>query len=110
MIKGKINYSNLLRINNTTDGETIEMKVRRITENNEPITDSAPEIFTEKKDGVLPGYDIRSDRFDIAIDAMDKVTGMKRAKRDDIGDTSKGDEGQKTEGTETPANGGSEGE
>lgn len=110
MIKGRINYSKLLKVNNTTEGETIEMKVRRVTENNEPITDSAPEIFTEKKDGVLPGHDIRTDRFDVAIEAMDKVTGMKRAKKDQLGDTSKEGEGQKTEGTEGGANEGSKSE
>ena len=31
------------------EGETIETKVARITQNKEPITDSAPIIFTEKK-------------------------------------------------------------
>lgn len=43
------------------EGETIETKVARITQNKEPITDSAPIIFTEKKDGVLPAYNIRPD-------------------------------------------------
>ena len=38
----------------------IEEKVRRIVNNNEPITDGAPIIFTEKKDGVLPEYNIRT--------------------------------------------------
>ena len=28
------------------DGEMLETKVRRITENNEPITDGAPTIYT----------------------------------------------------------------
>ena len=31
------------------EGEQIEAKVRRIVNNNEPITDGAPIIFTEKK-------------------------------------------------------------
>ncbi len=50
--------------------------------NGEPISDGAPIIHTERKDGVLPAYDIRTDRFEIAIEAMDKVTGSKLAKRD----------------------------
>ena len=33
-------------------GESIENKVRRITENNEPITDGAPIIYTNRDDGV----------------------------------------------------------
>lgn len=32
-----------------------------------------PTIYTEKKDGVLPEYDIRTDRFEVALDAMDKI-------------------------------------
>ena len=57
----------------TYEGETIETKVNRIVNNGEPITDGAPIIYTERKDGVLPEYDIRTDRWDITIDAMDKV-------------------------------------
>ena len=63
------------------EGETIETKVARITQNKEPITDSAPIIFTEKKDGVLPAYNIRTDRFDIALEAMDKI-GKSKAKKE----------------------------
>lgn len=61
----------------TYDGETIENKVMRVTENNEPITDGAPLIFTAKKDGVQKGYDIRADKWDIAIDAMNQVNEEK---------------------------------
>ena len=64
------------------EGETIETKVARIVQNKEPITDGAPIIFTEKKDGVLPAYNIRTDRWDIAENAMDKVNAAKMAKRD----------------------------
>lgn len=65
----------------TQEGETIETKVARIIQNKEPITDGAPIIFTEKKDGVLPAYNIRTDRFDIALDAMDKI-GRSKAKKE----------------------------
>ena len=44
----------------TKEGEYIEEKVRRITENNEPIEDGAPIIYTERKDGVNPAYNIRT--------------------------------------------------
>lgn len=64
----------------TYEGETIEMKVARVVENNEAITDGAPIIYTEKKDGVKPEFDIRTDRFDIALDAMDKVAASEIAK------------------------------
>ena len=59
-----------------------ESKVNRIVNNGEPITDGAPIIYTERKDGVLPEYDIRTDRWDIAIEAMDKVNMDRFAKRE----------------------------
>ena len=72
-----------LIINTSVEGETIEMKIERITVNREPITDGATLIYTERKDGVLAGYDIRTDRFEIAIDAMDKVSKTNQAKREE---------------------------
>lgn len=66
------------------EGETIEKKVARITLTKEPITDTAPIIYTEKKDGVLPAYNIRTDRFDLAIDAYDKIEMERIAKKNQI--------------------------
>lgn len=63
-------------------GDSIECKVRKILEAKEPIKDGAPLIYTERKEGVLPGYNIRTDRFEVAVDAMDKVTKSKVAKRE----------------------------
>ena len=68
-----IKRSTLIQRNTSTVGEYIEIKIERIVTQNEPIEDGAPLIYTEKSDGVLPEYDIRSDKFDIAIDAMDKA-------------------------------------
>ena len=68
------------------EGEQIEEKVRRIVNNNEPITDGAPIIFTEKKDGVRPEYNVRTDRWDIAITAMDKVNTDRIARRENKAD------------------------
>ena len=64
----------------TFEGESIEEKVQKLIENNEPITDGAPIIYTEKKDGVLPQYDIRTDKWDIAQSAMDLANASKIAK------------------------------
>ena len=57
----------------TVDGETIERKVERIVHNGDKITDGAPLNYTEKKDGVVAGYNIRTDRFEVAAEAMDAV-------------------------------------
>ena len=52
------------------EGETIEEKVRRVVETKEPIEDGAPLIYTPKEDGVIAAYNIRTDRWEIAQDAM----------------------------------------
>lgn len=62
------------------EGEPIEDKIRRILDENEPITDGAPVIYTDKKDGVRPEFDIRADKWDIAIQAMDKVSNYEASK------------------------------
>lgn len=66
-----------------TEGETIEDKVHRMTVNKEPIKETmkGTEIFTERKLGVLPATNIRTDRFDVAIDGMDIVHKSTEAKR-----------------------------
>lgn len=70
-----------LVVNKGYQGETIEQKVNRIVNNKEPIEDSAPLIYTDRKEGVLPDYNPRADRWDHALDAMDAVTKSHKAKR-----------------------------
>lgn len=71
-----------MKVNNAYEGERIEEKMERIINNNEPISDGAPLIYTERKDGVQPEYNIRADKWDIAIDAMDKVAESNKLQRD----------------------------
>lgn len=59
------------------EGENIITKVRRIVDENEPLEDGAPIIYTEKKDGVRPEFDIRTDKWDIAMNAMDRYSAYK---------------------------------
>lgn len=59
------------------EGENILTKIRRILDENEPLTDGAPLIYTPKEDGVKPEYDIRTDKWQIAINAMDRVNAYK---------------------------------
>ena len=56
------------------EAESIEEKVRRVVNQNEPIEDGAPIIFQERGDGVKPEFNIRTDRWEVAIEAMDKVS------------------------------------
>lgn len=48
-------------------------KLRKIKEEKGVTEQITPSIYTEKKDGVLPGYDIRTDRFEVAREAMEKL-------------------------------------
>ena len=85
------------------EGESIEEKVAKLIENNEPITDGAPIIYTEKKDGVLPQYDIRTDKWDIAQSAMDlanaskivKSKGLKKPEQEQNKEPQKGEQQNK---------------
>lgn len=67
---------------NTTDidfnthekAETLEEKIERFIYGGESMDDQvAPMIYTERKDGVGAGYNVRTDRFEVAVEAMDKV-------------------------------------
>ncbi|AXH77322.1 MAG: hypothetical protein [Microviridae sp.] len=73
-------------INNTKsdEGETIEAKVKRMVYEKEPIKDGAPLIWTDRKDGVNSAYNIRTDRWEIATETMDKLLKSRQAKREDI--------------------------
>lgn len=82
MYKFKKAKKSTIRSVEVLEGETLEEKIRRIIHNGEPITDGSPEIFTERKDGVLPETNIRTDRWEIAADAMDKIAGSIEARRD----------------------------
>ncbi|AXH76210.1 MAG: hypothetical protein [Microviridae sp.] len=73
-----------MKLDNTKPGETIEDKVTRLIQNKEPIKDGAPIIFTDRAHGVNPAYNIRTDRWEIAVDAMEKVAKMKAAKKEDV--------------------------
>lgn len=59
----------------TYEAEPREVKLRKIINGEASSMEDGvfPTIYTEKKDGVRPEYDIRTDRFEVAIDAMDKI-------------------------------------
>lgn len=68
--RGYINDPNL-----TYQAEPREVKLRKIISGESSSMEDGvfPTIYTEKKDGVQPEFDIRTDRFEIAIDAIDKI-------------------------------------
>ena len=50
--------------------------------NKEPFTADVALIHTERNDGVKPEHDIRTDRFEIAIDATSYIEKSHKAKRE----------------------------
>lgn len=87
-----VEHSSLIDENNTYVGESLETKMARIITNKEPIDSTSPIIFTERKDGVLPQYDIRTDRFEIAQNATESISKGFIAKREEKGGISTGEE------------------
>lgn len=65
----------------TTQGETIEQRVERIMHSGEKIKDSAPLIYEDRGAGVNPAHNIRTDRWEIALEARDAQTASHIAKR-----------------------------
>lgn len=68
--RGCINDPNL-----AYQAEPREVKLRKIVSGEASNMEDGvfPTIYTEKKDGVQPEFDIRTDRFEVAINAIDKI-------------------------------------
>lgn len=75
---------NKIRINNFNgmieikeEGETLIKKIQRIMDENEPLKDGAPLIYTPKQAGVRADCDIRTDKWKLAMEAMNRVNEYK---------------------------------
>lgn len=69
---------------NTTEsfiGQSLEEKVYQAVNSKAPIEAVAPMVYTERKDGVLPETNIRTDRFEIAQEAMTNIAKGIRERR-----------------------------
>lgn len=88
-------YNTTIRINASYEAKPIEIILEEVTTTNEPISADAPIIYTSRADGVQAGYDIRTDRFDVAIEAMDRVQKTKIGQREAYMELQKG--GKKAE-------------
>lgn len=62
------------------EGQSIEDRCKKLVETGEPIKDTSPLIYTPKEKGVMPQYDVRADKWDIAQNAMDGVNRERIAK------------------------------
>lgn len=105
MYKARKATKTTIKVNQSYKGETLESKLVRILNNKEPIKDGAPLIYTERKDGVRPEMDIRTDKWEIAAGAMDAVSRARLAKTMENANT-KTTDSAKTETIEQKTDGG----
>lgn len=71
--KRLVKEKRLLHVNKTYKAESLMTKIRKMLANKEPIEDEIETVYTNKKDGVMPAYDIRTDRWEIAQEAVGKM-------------------------------------
>jgi len=72
-----------LKANTSYVGETLEAKIFRMMNNKEPIGDAVPLTYTAREEGVGAEYDIRTDRWEVAVDGMDKASKAWQAQREE---------------------------
>lgn len=117
MYKKAVYNKTMLRSRDIVEGEPIEWKIERILDHNEPIVDGAPEIYTERAEGILSAYNIRTDRWEIACEGMSLVEKSHQAKRENLAKKRKEEKdakvikmnetgGQSVSGTESGKQGG----
>lgn len=81
MYKVKVKGNTTLDVNNSDVGQPIEEKIAIMLNNGEPISEGADLNYTERKEGVVNGFNPRTDRWEVATDAMDVANRSKLAKR-----------------------------
>lgn len=72
-----------LSINESSEAETIEQQIERMVTNKEPIKDGAKLLFTERQEGVRAEMNIRTDRWEVAIEATEKIARSYKARREE---------------------------
>ena len=63
------------------EGTSMEEFLRKALNGNEPVQATAKMTYNDRKDGVLPQHDIRTDRFELAMMATDKIHATQAAAR-----------------------------
>lgn len=63
------------------EGESLMKKLRKMFEKGEAPEEALPLIYTNKSEGVRPGDDIRTDRYEILREAADKLKSSEKQER-----------------------------
>ena len=81
MKKGMIYPTTQIKTVLDLKGESIEEMLRRMQDAHEPIQANAKLAYYDRKEGVLPFNDIRTDRFDYALQATSEIHASTFAQR-----------------------------
>ena len=81
MQKVKIDFTGRIKTDLVKEGQSIEEQMRIALKSGEPINATARIEYSERAEGVLPQFDIRTDRFEYARMATDKVHATSYASR-----------------------------
>ena len=68
--------------NDIYECKSLEEEIFEAETKKTPIETASPIIYTPRDEGVVAAYNPRTDRFELAMDAMSKVAGSIRAHRE----------------------------
>lgn len=74
------NFSTRMEVNESIVAEPLEVALARMKEKNEMPENVRPLIYTDRRDGVKPGYNIRTDRFETMRETAGKLDKARRYK------------------------------
>lgn len=103
MYKYKKPLPTSLTVNKWEIGETMEVRIRRIIANKEQLKDNVPLMYSDVTTGVPPQYNIRSDKFETAITALDNNSKLAAMKSPSLGQVANENMAKEKAG-ETPIN------
>lgn len=76
--------STSLIINQSQPGEPLEIKIEKLVSKKEPLDEgSTPLIYTPRMEGIRASTNIRTDRWEIAIEATEKIAKSYLARREE---------------------------
>lgn len=99
-MKAKFDYNTNKRFTSEQyEGEDIHEKVDRLLNTEQPIETepSFQPIYTLRKDGVIAEYDVRADKWDQALNIMDKANREKIVKSEEYTKTTETETETETE-------------
>lgn len=74
-------FRTTLLVNKSVAGKTIEKRIEKMMQQNQPIEAEVGLVYAEGEDtGIHPAYDIRTDRFELALKMKDTATKTDTAK------------------------------